>query len=98
MDFTVRIAKTKTLTIFAVTAKLICVFVFAYAKSRFSHNEAHMYVFCSLLSRLDNKDGSLFRTALFDFGRYTTNFHSMFINYFLHGGSCANINISSASP
>ena len=23
-------------------AKLICVFVFAYAKSRFSHNEAHM--------------------------------------------------------
>ena len=27
---------------FAVTAKLICVFVFAYAKSRFSHNEAQM--------------------------------------------------------
>ena len=26
---------------FAVTAKLICVFVFAYAKSWFSHNEAH---------------------------------------------------------
>ena len=25
---------------FAVTAKLICVFVFAYAKSQFSHNEA----------------------------------------------------------
>ena len=25
---------------FAATAKLICVFVFAYAKSRFSHNEA----------------------------------------------------------
>ena len=25
-----------------VTAKLICVFVFAYAKSRFSHNEAHI--------------------------------------------------------
>ena len=24
------------------TAKLICVFVFAYAKSRFSHDEAHM--------------------------------------------------------
>ena len=24
------------------TAKLICVFVFAYAKSRFSHNEAHL--------------------------------------------------------
>ena len=27
---------------FAVTAKLICVFVFAYAKSWFSHNEAHL--------------------------------------------------------
>ena len=26
----------------AVTAKLICVFVFAYAKSRFSHDAAHM--------------------------------------------------------
>ena len=28
---------------FAVTVKLICVFVFAYANSRFSHNEAHLY-------------------------------------------------------
>ena len=36
----VRIAKTKALISFAVTAKLICVFVFAYAKSRFSHNAA----------------------------------------------------------
>ena len=35
-------AKTKTLISFAVTAKLICVFVFVYAKSPFSHNEAHM--------------------------------------------------------
>ena len=32
--------KTKTLISFAVTAKLIFVFVFAYAKSRFSHDEA----------------------------------------------------------
>ena len=36
------VAKTKALISFAVTAKLICVFVFAYAKSRFSHNEAHL--------------------------------------------------------
>ena len=36
-----RVAKTKVLISFAVTAKLICVFVFAYAKSRFSHNKAH---------------------------------------------------------
>ena len=41
-DCTIRVAKTKTLINFAVTVKLICVFVFAYAKSRFSLNEAHM--------------------------------------------------------
>ena len=29
---------------FAVTAKLICIFVFAYAKSRFSHDAAHIAV------------------------------------------------------
>ena len=38
---TIRVAKTKALISFAVTAKLICVFVFAYAKNRFSHNKAH---------------------------------------------------------
>ena len=35
--------KTKALISFAVTAKLICVFVFAYAKSRFSNNEAQLW-------------------------------------------------------
>ena len=35
-------AKTKALISFAVTAKLICVFVFAYAKSQFSHDAAHI--------------------------------------------------------
>ena len=35
-------AKTKALISFAVTAKLICVFLFAYAKSRFSHDEAQI--------------------------------------------------------
>ena len=39
---TIRVAKTKALISFAVTAKLICVFVFAYAKSQFSHNKAHL--------------------------------------------------------
>ena len=34
--------KTKALISFAVTAKLICVFDFAYAKSRFSHDAARM--------------------------------------------------------
>ena len=35
------VAKTKALISFAVTAKLICVFVFAYAKCWFSHDAAH---------------------------------------------------------
>ena len=34
MDCTIRVAKIKALISFAVNAKLICVFVFAYAKSR----------------------------------------------------------------
>ena len=37
-----RIAKTKALISFAVTAKLICDFVFAYAKIRFFHDAAHI--------------------------------------------------------
>ena len=37
-DCTIYVAKTKALISFAVTEKLICVFVFAYAKSRFSHD------------------------------------------------------------
>ena len=36
------IPKTKALISCAVTAQLICVFVFAYAKSQFSHDEAHI--------------------------------------------------------
>ena len=35
-----RVAKAKALISFEVTAKLFCVFVFAYAKSRFSNDEA----------------------------------------------------------
>ena len=38
---TIQVAKTKALISFAVTAKLICVFVFAYAKIQFSHVAAH---------------------------------------------------------
>ena len=41
-DCTIRVAKTKALISFAVTARLICVFVFAYTKSRFSHDEAQI--------------------------------------------------------
>ena len=38
------VAKTKALISFAVTAKLICVFVFAYAKRWFSHDAAHIFL------------------------------------------------------
>ena len=43
-DCTICISKTKALTQIscAVTAQLICVFVFAYANSRFSHDAAHI--------------------------------------------------------
>ena len=38
----INVAKTKALISFAVTAKLICVFVFAYAKRWFSHDAAQL--------------------------------------------------------
>ena len=41
-DCTIRVAKTKALISFAVTAKLICAFVFAYADCWFSHGAAHL--------------------------------------------------------
>ena len=41
-DCTICVAKTKVLISCAVTAQLICGFVFAYAKSRFSHDGAHI--------------------------------------------------------
>ena len=37
------VAKTKGLITCAATAQLICVFVFAYAESRFSHEAAHSH-------------------------------------------------------
>ena len=44
-DRTIYVAKTKALISFAVTAKLICVFVFAYAKCSFSHDAAHLFCY-----------------------------------------------------
>ena len=41
---TIRVAKTKVLISFAVTAKLICAFVFAYANCWFSHAKAHLMI------------------------------------------------------
>ena len=51
--------KTKALISFAVTVKLICVFVFAYAKKRFSHNDLSSFyffliiVFCFVVALFD---------------------------------------------
>ena len=42
---TIRVAKTKALISFAVTAKLICAFVFAYADCWFSHGAANIKQF-----------------------------------------------------
>ena len=58
MDCTIRVAKTKALISFAVTAKLICVFVFVYAKSRFSHDEAQIFQLNQLwtISGMDNDE------------------------------------------
>ena len=39
---TTYVAKRKALITCAVTVQLICVFVFAYAKIRFSHDVAHL--------------------------------------------------------
>ena len=41
-----RVAKTKALISFAVTAKLICAFVFAYADCWFSHEADQWLNFC----------------------------------------------------
>ena len=53
---TTPVAKTKTLISFAVNAKLICVFVFAYAKSRFPHDTAHMLAANSFLNMSDARE------------------------------------------
>ena len=46
--------KTKALISFAVTAKLICVFVFVYAKCWFSHDADHLYFVLITILSLNN--------------------------------------------
>ena len=45
-----RVAKTKELVSFAVSAKLICVFVFACAKCWFSHDAAQTIDIMSIIA------------------------------------------------
>ena len=71
--------KTKALISFAVTAKLICVFVFACAKSRFSHDAAHLsgLIICS--QRLSAEDTGRGRVKHYDNTpmKYTVIFYSI---------------------
>ena len=54
-DCTIYVEKTKALISCAVTAQLICVFVFAYAKSWFSHDVAHILdTLCRFFSAVKN--------------------------------------------
>ena len=58
MDCTLYVAKTKALINFAVPTKLICVFVFSYAKCCFSRDAAHFILTCD---RYTNQRRILFR-------------------------------------
>ena len=40
--YTIQVSKTKALISYAVIAQLMCNFVFAYEKIRFSHDAAHL--------------------------------------------------------
>ena len=47
------VGKTKALVCCAVVAQLLCIFVFAYAKSRFSNDAAQMYVISHYVTRME---------------------------------------------
>ena len=53
VNCTIRVAKTKALISFAVTAKLICAFVFAYAYCWFSDAAAHFKLLICMSMMLD---------------------------------------------
>ena len=62
MDCIIYLAKSKALISCAVTAQLICAFVFAYAKISFSHVAAYFIVILMLQSH-DNPLKNEFRKA-----------------------------------
>ena len=59
---TIRVAKTKALISFAVTAKLICVFVFVYADCWFSNEAAQISILadCEPISSYKSNSVSYF--------------------------------------
>ena len=62
------VAKTKALISSAVTAKLICVFVFAYAKCWFSHDVAHIMISTRSHSAVASKTNTSERHSLLGLG------------------------------
>ena len=79
---TIRVAKTKTLISFAVTAKLICAFVFAYADCWFSHAAAHIFLATAVAMRtivladhlgIDQLTRAFGMVALFQGAAFMTN-------------------------
>ena len=92
---TIHVAKTKAPISCAVTAQLICVFVFAYAKSRFSHDAA-IYgndrpLFKNVSDRLDNSLSvymnvlhcNYFKYFYLNYSMFKGNSNFIFINEFL---------------
>ena len=54
-DCAIYLGKTKALIVCAVTAQLICAFVFEYAKSRFSHDVAQLLLYPRIISSPEPK-------------------------------------------
>ena len=75
---TIRVAKTKALISFAVTAKLICVFVFAYADCWFSHEMARISL---LIPNLVRKKDWLSQDAVQSLIQNSKLWHG---NFFVH--------------
>ena len=64
-----RVAKTKALISFAVTSKLICVFVFAYADCWFSHEVAQAgTLMADLLLGAQSPGGRMLNCVLIEWG------------------------------
>ena len=72
-------AKTKALISCAVNAQLICVFVFALAKRRFSHDAAHIIITKSHLC-----DTQQFHQLY----KMKVDFFFLFLTFFVHNIDC----------
>ena len=71
-DCTIRVVKTKALISFTVTAKLICVFVFAYTKIWFSHVAAHFTQFSLNLAYIGTSSMMILPCCVLEQDTYTS--------------------------